>query len=180
MPLDINMFRESQVGRPDIIRESQRRRFASVEMVDDIIAKDEKWRSLTGDIDNMRKRRNKIQKEEVAAKMKAKQNADAELALIKTIDQEIVEAEQAQKELKTEIDKLVNKIGNIVEECVPTSKDEDADNVVIRKWGNPRDPAGLLNHHDLLWRIGGYEPERGSNVAGHKGSLVRIIDCIID
>jgi len=23
---------------------------------------------------------------------------------------------------------------------------------VMKKWGTPRDPAGLLNHHDLLWR----------------------------
>ena len=32
---------------------------------------------------------------------------------------------------------------------------------------------GLLNHHDLLWRIGGYEPERGAQVAGHRGYFLR-------
>lgn len=35
-------------GNPDLIRESQRRRFQSVEVVDDIIQKDERWRKLTG------------------------------------------------------------------------------------------------------------------------------------
>ena len=172
MPLDITLFREAG-GNPELIRESQRRRFASVEIVDDIIEKDNKWRYLTGSIDQFKKARNKIQKDEVAAKMKAKQNCDAELAQIKKLDKDIADTEAAQKELKIEIDKLVGKIGNIVEEGVPTSKDEDADNKVERKWGNPRDPAGLLNHHDLLWRIGGYEPERGSNVAGHKGYFLR-------
>ena len=49
----------------------------------------------------------------------------------------------------------VGKIGNIVDDSVPISKDEDNDNIVVRKWGNCRDPKGLLNHHDLLWRIGG-------------------------
>ena len=39
----------------------------------------------------------------------------------------------------------------------------------MSKWGVPRDPKGLLSHHDLLWRIGGYEPERGAAVAGHRG-----------
>ena len=63
--------------------------------------------------------------------------------------------------------------GNIVDDSVPISQDEDADNLVVRKWGTPRDPAGLLNHHDLLWRIGGYEPERGVQVAGHRGYFLR-------
>ena len=49
----------------------------------------------------------------------------------------------------------VGKIGNIVDDSVPISKDEDNDNLVVRKWGNCRDPKGLLSHHDLLWRIGG-------------------------
>ena len=33
--------------------------------------------------------------------------------------------------------------------------------------------TGLLNHHDLLWRVGGYEPERGVQVAGHRGYFLR-------
>ena len=43
----------------------------------------------------------------------------------------------------------------------------------MRSWGVPRDPKGLLNHHDLLWRIGGYEPERGVAVAGHRGYFLK-------
>ena len=30
-----------------------------------------------------------------------------------------------------------------------------------------------MHHHDLLWRIGGFEPERGSAVAGHRGYFLR-------
>jgi seryl-tRNA synthetase len=56
---------------------------------------------------------------------------------------------------------------------VKVSQDEDADNEVVSTWGTPRDPAGLLNHHDLLWRIGGYEPERGVAVAGHRGYFLK-------
>ena len=72
MPLDINAFRVSSGGDPEIIRESQRRRFAPVELVDEIIANDEKWRQMTGQIDNLRKDRNTVQKA-VATKMKAKE-----------------------------------------------------------------------------------------------------------
>ena len=48
MPIDINMLRVERGGEPEKVRESQRRRFAPVELVDEIIAIDEKWRRLTG------------------------------------------------------------------------------------------------------------------------------------
>ena len=141
MPLDINLFRIHAGGDPEIIRESQRRRFASVELVDQIIAKDDEWRKMTGDVDNLRKQRNAVQKE-VGAKMKAKEPCDAMVADIKRIGDEIVALEEAQKLVKTEVDKMLSQVGNLVDSTVPVSQDEDADNRVERKWGTPRDPAG--------------------------------------
>ncbi len=44
MVLDINLFRKDKGGNPDLIRESQRRRFKPVEIVDEIIALDEEWK----------------------------------------------------------------------------------------------------------------------------------------
>ena len=71
MPLDILQFRINL----DVVRESQRRRFGSMELIDEIVAKDERWRSLTGLVDETKAKRNRIQKE-VAVKMKAKEPAD--------------------------------------------------------------------------------------------------------
>ena len=60
-------------------------------------------------------------------------------------------------------------IGNIVHESVPTSLDE-ADNEIIRKWESPDEDSdgrkpikktGILSHHEVLYRIDGYDPERG-------------------
>lgn len=172
MPLDIVMFREHQGGNPELIRESQRRRFASVELVDEVIKKDEAWRRMTGDIDDLKKKRNQIQKD-VATKKKAGEPCDDLVAQIKAIGDQIDKAEVDKDALKAEVDKMVNKIGNIVDDTVPVGNDEDTGNRVERKWGTPRDPAGLLNHHDLLWRIGGYEPERGVAVAGHRGYFLK-------
>lgn len=42
--LDINLFREEKGHNPELIRESQRHRFASVEVVDEIIKLDKEWR----------------------------------------------------------------------------------------------------------------------------------------
>lgn len=106
MPLDINSFRVSSGGDPEIIRESQRRRFAPVELVDEIIANDEKWRLMTGQIDNLRKDRNTVQKV-VATKMKAKEECDEGKAQIKQIGDDIVAVEEEQKALRIVIDKQV-------------------------------------------------------------------------
>ncbi|KNH03770.1 seryl-tRNA synthetase [Perkinsela sp. CCAP 1560/4] len=45
MPLDINLFRVEKGGNPEIIRESQRRRFKDISTVDTVIALDKKWRA---------------------------------------------------------------------------------------------------------------------------------------
>lgn len=42
--MDINFFRQDKGGNPELIRESQRRRFDSVEIVDQIIGLDSEWR----------------------------------------------------------------------------------------------------------------------------------------
>mmetsp|Transcript_10485 Transcript_10485/g.11296 ORF Transcript_10485/g.11296 Transcript_10485/m.11296 type:complete len:644 (+) Transcript_10485:109-2040(+) len=193
MPLDITLFRVNG-GNPEAIRESQRRRFASVEIVDEIIAKDDIWRGLTGTIDNLKKQRNQVQKEIATIKKllasskdldeatKATHNAQCDVHVQEKnrLDAEITQTEEKQKQLKIEVDSLVGKVGNIVLDSVPVSRDEDADNRVERTWGKPRDPAGLLNHHDLLWRIGGYEPERGAAVAGHRGYFLRDVGVMLN
>jgi seryl-tRNA synthetase len=106
MPLDINAFRVTSGGDPEIIKESQRRRFAPVEVVDEIIAFDDKWRLMTGQIDNLRKERNIVQKG-VATKMKVKEACEEGKAEIKAIGDHIVAVEEEQKALKIIIDKMV-------------------------------------------------------------------------
>ncbi|KAB7499301.1 Serine--tRNA ligase, cytoplasmic [Armadillidium nasatum] len=45
--LDIVLFREDQGGNPEIIRESQRKRYKDVGTVDEIISLDTKWRATS-------------------------------------------------------------------------------------------------------------------------------------
>jgi len=179
MPIDINSLREDRGGNPEIVRESQRRRFASVELVDEIISLDNRWRFLTGEIDNLKKKRNSVQKE-VATKKKSGDPCEDLVSQIKDIGDEVLKAEKEQEEIKLIINSKLGKIGNIVDDNVPVSQDEDADNMVVKTWGTPRNPAGLLNHHDLLWRIGGYEPERGVGVAGHRAYFLRDVGVLLN
>uniref|UniRef100_A0A914R683 Serine-tRNA synthetase type1 N-terminal domain-containing protein n=1 Tax=Parascaris equorum TaxID=6256 RepID=A0A914R683_PAREQ len=44
MVLDMDMFREEKGGNPELIRESQRKRYKDVTLVDRVIDCDQKWR----------------------------------------------------------------------------------------------------------------------------------------
>ena len=70
---------------------------------------------------------------------------------------------------RLECDQKLSHIGNLVHDDVPVSSSEK-DNKVISTWGTATAPncKRTLHHHELLWMIGGYEPERGVAVAGHR------------
>ncbi|KAL6531536.1 hypothetical protein OROMI_027899 [Orobanche minor] len=61
--LDINLFREEKGGNPDKIRESQRRRFANLDLVDEVIELDKLWRQRQFELDGLRTDRNRLSKE---------------------------------------------------------------------------------------------------------------------
>lgn len=45
--MDITLLREDKGGNPELVRESQRRRFAPLEDVDAVIEADKKWKAST-------------------------------------------------------------------------------------------------------------------------------------
>jgi seryl-tRNA synthetase len=50
--------------------------------------------------------------------------------------------------------------------------------LVVRTWGDIpdikiTDKRGALNHHKVLQALGGYDPERGQKVAGHRGYFLK-------
>ena len=74
-----------------------------------------------------------------------------------------------------EVERLVGRVGNSVMPDVPVSRDE-RENRVVHAWG-PVDAAGgparYFSHHQLLWMIDGYEPDRGVATAGHRGYFLK-------
>ena len=57
--------------------------------------------------------------------------------------------------------KLFNTIGNLVEDSVPVSNDEDKDNEVVNKWRHLTDAK--YSHHELLYMIGGMSRSAGES-----------------
>ncbi|KAJ1656445.1 Cytosolic seryl-tRNA synthetase [Dispira simplex] len=168
--LDLNLFQSEKGGNPEKIRESQRRRGAPVEAVDQVIAQYEEWKTTRFELDHLNKQINRIQKE-IGMKMKEKEDA-SELIAEKTAIQEqkaILSVREKEKEDKLKF--LAASIGNLVHDGVPVSMDEE-DNQLIRQWPADEIPlkrTDILSHHEVLYRLDGFDAERGANVAGHRG-----------
>ncbi|CAB9506020.1 Serine--tRNA ligase [Seminavis robusta] len=186
MPIDINELRDYKGGDPEKYRNFMKQRYKDPSIVDQVLAIDEQWRNVTKEGDNLRKEVNKLQKEVIAPKKKAKEPCDEEVAQMKAIQATIKEKAAELPLLAEKRDALLGQIGNIVDPEVPISKEEEEDNLVVFLQPMPPEadgqsdflpkpqgtlkyslpPTKPLTHDDLLWRIGGYEPTRGQNVAG--------------
>ncbi|ORX91470.1 hypothetical protein BCR34DRAFT_581444 [Clohesyomyces aquaticus] len=169
--LDVNDFITERGGNPEKIRESQRKRFAPVEVVDEVISDFEDHRKTQYAATQIGSQINALQKQ-IGAKKKAKESADdllKEMSDLKEAKKK-KEDEAAEKLVKLHI--KVKSIGNYVHESVPVSDNED-NNTVERKWA----PEGVtvqenkegIPHHGVLAKLAGYDPERGTKIVGHRG-----------
>ncbi|XP_047336326.1 serine--tRNA ligase [Impatiens glandulifera] len=169
--LDINLFREDKGHNPEIIRESQRRRFADVEVVDEVIRLDKEWRQRQFELDNLRKDFNRINKG--IAKLKIAGGDASEM--IKNTDenkQQTAEKEIEVQEARTVLYSKLEIIGNLVHDSVPVSNDE-ANNAVVRTWGEKRSEPKLKNHVDLVELLGIADTKKGTNTAGGRGFYLK-------
>ncbi len=171
MTIDIKSLRADQGGNPEAVKKSQSRRFGDEAVVDSIIDMDTRWRSLRGKLDDLARERNTIQKE-IKTLRKAGKDAKELQDKIKSIGEDVKTSQTNVKDLEEQIVKLLPKVGNIVAPDVPTSNNED-DNEIVRTFGSCRTGKELLHHHEVLFRLGGYEPDRGVGVAGHRAYFLR-------
>ncbi|KAL6934918.1 probable Serine--tRNA ligase, cytoplasmic [Hanseniaspora guilliermondii] len=184
--LDINLFLEEKGGNPELIRESQRARFASVEIVDEIISDYKEWTKIKFQLDESNKEINKLQKQ-IGLSFKNKTDCTDLLKQKDELNEKkkaIIEKEQqADLALKQKI----NLVGNIVHKTVVISNDEEKDNELVKLWipeSLPQDQEltniasatkteAKLSHHEVLLRLDGYDPERGVKISGHRGYFLR-------
>ncbi|PWA71271.1 Seryl-tRNA synthetase [Artemisia annua] len=171
--LDINLFREDKGYDPEIIRESQRRRFEPVEIVDQVIHLDNEWRQRNYELEQLKKEFNKLNKQ--LGKLRNSEG-DAHAILIQAAQKEkkdsIATKEAEVQDTKKALDTELRKIGNLVDDRVPIGEDE-ANNVVIRTWGEKRTEPNLKNHVKLMEDLGIADTIKGSNVAGNRGYFLK-------
>ncbi|CAH0024045.1 unnamed protein product [Clonostachys rhizophaga] len=173
--LDINDFITERGGNPELIRESQRRRNAPVEIVDEIISLFEDHRKTNYAAMQMNTQINGVQKQ-IGAKKKAKENADDLLQEKANLEKEKKALVDSAAEKDTLLKKKLKTIGNYVHDSVPVSANED-DNKIEKTWApegvTVEKKEGVLSHHEVLLRLDGYDPDRGVKIVGHRGYFLR-------
>lgn len=180
--LDINAFLADKGGEPEKIKASQKKRGASVELVDEIIADYKNWTKIRFDLDALNKQLNALQKL-IGQKFKAKEDASELLAQKDKLTNDKKELTETEQKADADLRYKVNQVGNIVHDSVVDSMDEE-NNEIVRTWK----PEGLseigqvaaatnapanLSHHEILLRLDGYDPERGVKIVGHRGYFLR-------
>ncbi|KAK9691877.1 hypothetical protein RND81_09G226100 [Saponaria officinalis] len=169
--LDINLFRADKGGNPELIRESQRRRFKDVAIVDEIIALDKEWRRVQFELESLRKDFNRMNKEVARLKI-AGEDASATIKSTEDNQKSTAEMEVEVQEKKAALHAKLELVGNLIHDTVPISDDE-ANNQVIRTWGERRMEPNLISHVDLVELLGIVDTKRGSNVAGGRGFYLK-------
>ncbi|XP_042875351.1 probable serine--tRNA ligase, cytoplasmic [Penaeus japonicus] len=190
--LDIVLFREDQGGNPNLVRESQRRRFKDVKVVDTVIELDTKWRAARHNGDVLNRMVNVISKT-VGEKKKAKEAEGTETNVPDEIKAKLTEltmdllrpltvsqlkevrklvdeamAQNSEELVKTENerDSILKEIGNLVPDDVPVSDNED-NNAIVRTFGE--ETKKKYSHVDLISMIGGVDSKRGAVTSGARG-----------
>ena len=161
--LDIKLVRE----QPDIIRRDLEKRGATekLQLLDHIITWDGEWRVGLKSLEDLRRRRNELTKQ-VAEIKKAGKDAKAVMEEAGRLPEEIEKAEHGVEELKDKVTKGLMRLPNILHESVPVGA-SDADNVEVRRWGEPKVPQfELMPHGEFMEHLGVADFERARKVAG--------------
>ncbi len=130
--IDIDIIRKN----PEIVINNLRKRGGKEDIVKEIIKRDEEWRITLSKLNELRKRKNEINRK-IAESKKNGKKCDSYIKDSKRIDLAIEEIEKKEKTLKKSVEELLLKLPNILHETVPEGEGEE-DNVPIKFWGKPK------------------------------------------
>ncbi|KFI68374.1 Seryl-tRNA synthetase [Bifidobacterium magnum] len=166
--LDIQFIRE----HPEIVKDSQRKRGESVELVDEVLRTDEVRRASLKEYEEARAKQKEIGKQVAKAAPEEKAALIAQTkALSEEVSQHKADADAAAGEYTTAMWKL----SNIVEPEAPEGGEDDY--VVVKKVGTIRDFAAEgfepKDHLTLGEGVAGIDMKRGVKVSGSRFYFLR-------
>lgn len=181
--LDIKFVREN----PDLVKENIKKKFQDnkLELVDEVIELDKKYREFQLEGDNLRMERNSLSKE-IGNLMREgkKDEAESTKAKVNEINSKLENVEKETAEYSNKIKEIMMRIPNIIHESVPIGKD-DTENVEIQKFGEPIIPDYEIPYHtDIMEKLSGIDLDSARRVAGNGfyyliGDIARLHSAVI-
>lgn len=166
--LDIQFIRE----HPEIVKESQRKRGESVELVDEVLKSDEVRRTALKEYEAARAKQKEIGKK--VAKAPAEEKA-ALIAETKQLSEQVASFKADADNAAGEYTTAMWKLSNIVEPEAPEGGEDDY--VVVKKVGTIRDFAAEgfepKDHLTLGEEVAGIDMPRGVKVGGSRFYFLR-------
>ena len=152
---------------PARVRRSQAARGESVELVDELVAADERRRSLMAASESARAEQKALSAQIPKASTEEKQQL---LARTKELAASVKEAQAQTEAANATFDELMLQLGNLVIDGVPEGGEDDLH--VIDTWGTPRDFAAEgftpRDHLEIGEMLDGIDMERGAKVSGSR------------
>lgn len=158
--LDIKFIRE----QAEFVKDSLAKRHMETDVIDSVIALDEKRRELILDVESKKAERNAVSKE--IGRMKDKESREAKISAMRNLGDNIAALDEELKTVEAELFDTLAGIPNIPDSDVPIGLD-DKDNVVIRTVGEKKsfdfEPKA---HWDLGPALGILDFDAGVKLAG--------------
>jgi seryl-tRNA synthetase len=161
--LDIKLIREN----PEMVRANLERRHQpdKLELLEEVVVADKRWRELTAKVNQLRKRRNEVS-QEIAKAMKAGNDSSSLKVEANRIPDEIKSVESELESRQQLVKNGLMRLPNLLHESVPYGKD-DKDNVVVKIWGEPpKFSFSPSSHAELSQSLGIADFDRASKVSG--------------
>ena len=164
--LDIKFVREN----PQAVKDNIEKKFqnSKIELVDEVLQLDKKYREIKTKCDQIRGDRNKISKQiGVLIGAGEKDKAEKIKADVKQMNSELETLEKNETQLYQQIHKIMLSIPNIIDASVPIGKD-DSENVEIEKFGEPKIPEYEIPYHvDIMEKLNGIDLESARKTSGN-------------
>ncbi len=158
--LDIKFIRENS----ELVKEAARKKGVSVD-VDALLAVDERRRHVLKELEEKRAKQN--------ASSKGGPKAPTELEGLKKLKEEIKVLEEEIGRVEGEFDGLMLLMPQVPDSSVPEGRG-DADNVEIRKWGEPpKFDFKPKDYMTLMAELDVADAERGAKVSGFRGYFLK-------
>ncbi|TVQ99381.1 MAG: serine--tRNA ligase [Desulfovibrionales bacterium] len=164
--LDVKMIRQ----HPERVRKALNDRGAEVDL-EAFLALEEKRRAVLQKVETLKARRNQATGE-VARLKRAKEDASGLIEELSGVSERIKSLDTDLKELDLQVQEWLLGVPNIPHDSVPLGQSE-ADNPVLRTWGEPVRPNFTpLEHWDLGPRLGGLDFERAAKITAARFALI--------
>lgn len=159
--LDIKLFREDL----DLIKKNTKNRGYDVKIAEEVSKKDDKWRALKKEDDDLRHERNKVSQSINKAK-KEKKESEAKKLIVKgkEISQKLKDNEEKENKLRNEIDSLLAQLPNIQVKEVPVGGEEK--NKEVKKEGKLPKIKNPKGHLELMEDLDIIDVKRATKISG--------------